>query len=165
MSDKKMKIVRLTLIALIAITVLFAFIQSMLPTEVSSAESDAVGDIVEEIIPSDTPTGSYVQNNLRKIAHFIEFACLGTEVAIYLLIFMRKPLYVLFSYPLALITAFFDETIQIFSKRGPSISDVWIDFSGFLTLSLLVYFVYFASSAVANIYKRRKSELNDGKNN
>ena len=153
MKNKWMTVLRYVLIALIIATVLFIFIQSMLPKEASEEQSDAVGGIISEIIPPDTPAGEYVQENIRKIAHFTEFAILGAEVALYLILFMPKIRYMLMSYPSILILAFFDETIQIFSGRGPAISDVWIDFLGFLTLASTFYVVYWA---VRLIYSKRK---------
>ncbi len=148
----KIKTAKILLLSLILATLLFIFIQSMLPPETSSTESDAVGDIIEEIIPSDTPTGSYIQTNLRKIAHFVEFALLGLEVSLYLVFFVKRKLFVLLSYPAALLTALFDESIQMFSGRGPGIFDVWIDFFGFFMFASIVYAIFFTLSY---IFKQR----------
>ncbi len=155
MKADKMKIVRIALLALIAATLLFTFYQSSLPPEKSSETSETVGGIIEEIIPPETPPGEFVQKNLRKIAHFVEFAALGCEVAVYLILFCRRLKPILLSYAFAVIIAFIDESIQILSKRGPAISDMWIDFSGFATLSLLTYGVFFAARAV---YQKIKSK-------
>jgi len=76
-------ITKIALIILIFATVAFIFARSLKTPEKSSAESDKVGDIVEEVIPPETKPGEFVQVNLRKIAHFVEFAALGIEVAIY----------------------------------------------------------------------------------
>ena len=148
--------------SLIIITLAFIFSQSALPPETSQAESEAVGGIIEEILPPETPAGAYVQKNIRKIAHFTEFALLGTELALFVVLFMKKRwIFALVSYPAALITAFFDESIQMFSRRGPSIFDVWIDFSGFFVSASIVYALFFAVT-----YFFRKKGLNfNGKNN
>ena len=137
------KLINILLLCLIFATVIFIFVQSMLPPEKSSAESDAFGEIIEEIIPSDTPTGEYIQTNLRKLAHFVEFALLGFEAALYVSLFMKR-VFIALSYPFAILTAFVDESIQMFSGRGPAIFDVWIDFFGFLIFASGVYVVYFA---------------------
>ena len=154
----KVKIAKMILLALIVATLLFIFIQSMLPPEKSSAESDAVGDVIEEIIPPDTETGAFIQLNLRKIAHFVEFALLGVLVSLYVSFFMNRPAFIAFSYPAALITAFFDESIQMFSGRGPAIFDVWIDFLGFFIFASIVYSIFFT---VSFIVKRRKNKRNE----
>ncbi len=150
------KIAAIFLLSLIFATLAFIFIQSALPPETSSAESEAVGDIVEEIIPSDTPTGEYIQLNLRKIAHFVEFALLGFEVAVFIMLFVKRRIFICLSYPFALITAFFDESIQMFSRRGPAIFDVWIDFFGFFTFASLTYAIFFVAGAFFTGLKKRK---------
>ena len=80
------------LIALILLTILFIFIQSMLSKEASQSESDSVGDVIvdtaETIIGNETEAQQnavervrvFVEKNLRKLAHFAEYALLGTEV-------------------------------------------------------------------------------------
>ncbi len=155
------RIFKIALICLIIATLAFIFIQSMLPPEVSKAESDKVGEIIEEIIPPETPPGEYVQKNLRKIGHFVEFAILGTEISLFVLFFARKLCYGLFSVIFSPLVALCDETIQIFSKRGPSITDVWIDTLGFLSFSALVYLAYVAVILIKKKLTLRKQE-NDG---
>lgn len=152
------KALRYCLLVLIASTVAFAFFQSTLSPAQSGATSDAVGEIIEEIIPPETPVGNYVQINLRKIAHFVEFACLGIEVALYVFIYHRRLSFALLSYLFAMTVALFDETIQIFSGRGASVSDVWLDFSGFVFSSLLTYLLALAGCFItAKIKNRKKS--------
>ncbi len=160
MKISKIKIIQLILILMIAATLIFTFVQSTKSPEKSSADSDAVGGWVGEIIPPQTPVGGFVQINLRKIAHFTEFAVLGFETALYMILFCRKPNPILLTYPLSVIVAFFDETIQIFSGRGPSVSDMWIDVSGFVCLSLLTYAVFFGSRALWRTIKNKKAGKN-----
>jgi len=148
-------IIRIMLIILMILTLLFIFVHSMIPPEQSTEESNKVGEIVGEIIPPETPVGNYVQINLRKIAHFVEFALLGAEIAIYIMIYERKVTRGALTYPIALILAFFDESIQMFSGRGPAILDVWIDFSGFASLSLLIFGVW---SLFLFVVRRTKSK-------
>ena len=136
--------VRIVLIVLIVLTIGFIFGQSMLPPEESSAESDAVGEFVGEIIPPETKPGEFVQVNIRKIAHFFEFALFGLELSLYAVIFLREKSFILKTYAFSLFVALVDETIQIFSGRGPSVFDVWLDFFGFSTFASLVYITAFA---------------------
>lgn len=141
MKEKALYSVKMLLLILIVMTLLFIFSQSMLPKEESSQESEAVGGIIAEIIPPETKPGHFVQVNLRKIAHFVEFAALGAEVALYIILFVKVRKWAYLSFPSALITAFIDETVQVFSGRGPAITDVWIDFAGFAFASLVFYTV------------------------
>lgn len=140
---------------LILATLTFIFVQSMLPPNKSQAESDKVGEILGEIISPDTPTGDYVQNNIRKIAHFTEFFILGCEVSIYVILFMPRIKWAVLSLPTALLVAFFDESIQIFSGRGPSVTDIWIDFFGFLTASVIFYTIAVVVMLVYNKCKQK----------
>ena len=151
----KKRIAAIFLLALIFSTLAFIFTQSALPPEKSTAESEAVGEIIEEIIPPDTEAGAYVKVNLRKIAHFVEFACLGIEIALFVSLFLGRPIFVALSYPTALLTAFFDESIQMFSGRGPAIFDVWIDFFGFFTFASLTYALAFSARLVFRWLKKR----------
>ena len=64
---------------------------------------------------------------VRKLAHFTEFFCLGCVLALLLPFRGRAQL---LAGGLGMLTGFIDETIQIFSGRGPAIRDVWLDFSG-----------------------------------
>ena len=101
-----------------------------------------VGEIVGEIVPPETKPGAFIQLNLRKLAHFTEFFVLGAEISLYALFFIKKLSISVLCYPIGIILAFFDETIQIFSKRGPQISDVWLDFLGYSISMTLVYLTY-----------------------
>ncbi len=152
----KLKYIKALLAVLMALTVAFIFSQSILPPEKSSEASGTVGDIVAEIIPPETEVGGFIQINLRKLAHFTEFFLLGIECSLFVFFFVKRPLYMVLSFPAAAIVALVDETIQIFSGRGPSIIDVWIDIFGFFTASVLVYTVCFIS---ALIYKKCKQKL------
>ena len=101
-----------------------------------------------------------MQKNLRKIGHFVEFAILGTEVALFVLFFARKLRYGIFSLIFSPLVALFDETIQIFSNRGPSITDVWIDTAGFISFGALVYLLYF--TVIFTKKKLGKKQENNG---
>ena len=136
--------VRILLLLLMVATVSFTFYQSALPKSESAQTSESVKEeIIEPILPSTTPVGSYVQNNIRKIAHFVEFAALGAEVALYVALFMKRKIFIGASFFLGMLVALGDETIQIFSDRGSSVSDVWLDVAGFASAAIVVYLVSF----------------------
>lgn len=143
-SESKIRtFLRCFLIILIIATLSFTFFQSSKNKEDSNETSENFGEIIEPIIPSDTPVGDYVHSNIRKIAHFIEFLALGTEIALYIVVFHAKLKIAAFSLLAAPVLALIDETIQIFSDRGPSIADVWLDVSGYFAGALLTYAVGF----------------------
>ena len=138
-----MRFLKYLLVALMIGTLAFTFFQSSKNKEESQETSENFVQIIEPILPSDTPVGEYVQTNIRKIAHFVEFFAFGAEVAAYVVLFHSKIKYAALSLLFAPIVALFDETIQIFSDRGPAISDVWIDVLGYFSASLLIYLIVF----------------------
>lgn len=132
------KMIQILLILLIIATLLHAFYQSSLPAKESVEQSDKVGEIIEEIIPPDTKPGEYVQKNLRKLAHFTEFFALGLWCTLYVALFFRRASGFFAALPFGVICALLDETVQIFSKRGSSVKDIWIDMAGFASAFLIV---------------------------
>lgn len=152
------KALRYALLSLIVLTLAFIFGQSALPPATSGAESSAVRDFLGKIFPPSTSLGAFLYQNTRKIAHFAEYALLGTEVSWYACLFMRKNKAFYLKAPLfGLLSAFADETVQIFSKRAPSIIDVWIDLFGYLSGFALVGVTFF-------IISKLKQGKNNGKN-
>lgn len=162
MKMQKTLIFRILLLSLIALTLVFIAVQSLLPPEISNAESEAVGEIIEVIIPSDTPTGAQVQKNVRNIGHFVEFAVLGTEVALYVFFFERKLLCLILAPVLSPLAALLDETLQYVSDRAPDIADVWMDTLGFLSLYLVVVGIAYATNYIIKRTKNKNGENNIG---
>ncbi len=157
MNGKRVRVIlRILLILLIFATVAHAFYQSSLPVNESAEVSDKVGEIIEEIIPPETSAGQLVQKNIRKLAHFTEFAFLGLWASLYALFFMKRKNALVAILPFGLITATLDETVQIFSKRGPSVKDIWIDMAGYSFSALTVFSVFFAATLVAFFVKRHR---------
>ena len=117
---------------LLCMTLVFIWGNSLLPGEVSQAFSDWVKDLLNRLLPGggeDSLLGG--GGLLRKIAHFTEFAALGTLLG-WLFGMLRKgnlpPIL------LGMAAACVDETIQIFVPgRGPGLKDVAIDTAGVLT--------------------------------
>ena len=106
------------------------FGQSLLPAEVSQAESHGLLARLTAAVPFLT------DHLLRKLAHFSEFAMLGLLLAQCLPAGFAKPALT------ALLCALTDETIQMFVPgRSGQVRDVWIDFAGavlMIGLSVLV---------------------------
>lgn len=163
MKNRVYLILRIALLIGIFGTLLFTFTQSLLPPEESAEVSESVSEILETIIPSDTPVGEYVHDNVRKIAHFVEYFILGCFTSLYVVIFMPKIeseprgriRYCIYSLVISPIISLFDETLQIISERGPSITDVWLDTAGFFVSSVTIYAVFFT---VMYIIRKKKSQ-------
>ena len=134
--------------ALIVCNLAFIWGNSLMPAEVSKAISGFVRDIVSAILGGggggEAPVGEGI---LRKIAHFIEFTCLGCLLC-WLFSMLKK------HWRLALgcgfLTASVDETIQLFVPgRGPRVTDVLLDSVGVLCGIALLFAGY-------TIYQKKK---------
>ncbi len=159
MTEKTQKAVKIILAVLIILTLSFIFSNSIKSKEESGAQSNAVKDILAEILPEDSPISLFLINNTRKVAHFVEFGVLSAELTLYaLLFFNKKILCTLRALLLCFFTAFLDETVQVFSERGPSIPDVWIDMFGAFTFAAGIALIYFLVNYF--IRKGRKGENN-----
>lgn len=133
-------LLRLLLVLCIIATVTFIFYNSTLPPEQSSEQSGAIGDIIAGIIPPDTTLGAFLQTYLRKIAHFTEFGLLGMLVTFLLLLSEEKKLrHITYSFTFAMTVGLADETIQIFSARGPQVEDVLVDVGGYIFFGILTF--------------------------
>ncbi len=118
---------RAALWVLAGLTVAFILSRSMRGKVASDGESQWVTDLLREIFHSDSISHAFV----RKLAHFTEFFILGTELSGLLWLERRRSvqsyLNIWFAGELC---ALLDETVQIFSGRGPSVADVWLDTAG-----------------------------------
>lgn len=138
---KQLTLPRAILLLLILATLCFIFLRSTKAPADSSAESDKVRDFLEDVLPPETEVTDFVLTNVRKIAHFSEFGLLGILTVIFLTTYRFRP-GMLFGWGVfGFFTAFFDETIQIFTSRGPAIADVWIDVGGYIFYSILTFLI------------------------
>ena len=114
--------------ALIALTLLTIWGQSMMSAEASLDESEAVSTFLGTI--STWLDGFGV--DIRKAAHMVEYAVLAAETA---LLHGGRPFSKRAFTTLSFcgLAALIDETVQyIPAGRGPSVTDVWIDLAGAL---------------------------------
>ena len=123
----KAKIPLIIVCVLTALTVIFIFSRSIPDKVDSDKESSRVVELFELVFGKGNVNAKFV----RKLAHFTEFAALGAELSVLLWVLRKKSfqayLNVTFT---ASAVALCDETIQIFSGRGPRVQDVWLDISG-----------------------------------
>ncbi len=152
----KQKLRYLFLILIIS-TLAFIWGQSCMPPAASGNESDAVKEIVEKLIGTDTKFAVFVLKYIRKIAHFTEFALLAFELTLFTYICTpRRQFDMLRCVFFGPITAVVDETIQAFVGRGSSFFDVMIDTSGYLSSFLMTSLFYAITILLINVLKRRK---------
>lgn len=136
-------------LTLLILNLLFIWGNSLMPGEVSKAISAWVKDLLFHIVPGE----GYPQAGhglLRKIAHFMEFSCLGTILCWLVSMLGKKPWHSLIY---SILAACADEGIQCFvPERGPGIRDVLIDTAG-AALGMLILLAGHA------VYKRRKQKI------
>ena len=120
-----------------AAIVLFIWIHSLIPTQESANESAGIMQILQAILDFLHIPLTLTDHFVRKLAHFTEFAAAGTVLALHF--FPRakiqddrrlKAVYNSMPFIISLLTAFIDETLQIFSGRGPMVQDIWLDLAG-----------------------------------
>ncbi len=138
---KQLTLPRVILLLLILATLCFIFARSTKAPADSAAESDKVRDFLEEVLPPDSETTDFVLTNVRKIAHFSEFGLLGILTVFLFATYRCRAAFVGRWLVFGFFAAFADETIQMFTGRGPAIADVWIDVGGYLFYSILTFLI------------------------
>ncbi len=132
----------------ILLLLLLAFIwgNSLLSRETSAGESMKILELIRPFLAFFLGEEQVTHHLVRKLAHFTEFAALGFVLYGNVLCRARR-LRELLCANIGFFIAFADETLQIFSGRGPQIQDVWLDFAGVVagTLFALVLFRTFAA--------------------
>ena len=105
--------------ALCALWIAAIFLHSLMPADLSEAESGGLLAWLSRLFPGLT------HHLLRKFAHFTEFAVLGLLLSQCFRVRIFRPLLA------GLLCALCDETIQLFVPgRSSEIRDLWIDFAG-----------------------------------
>ena len=140
------------LIALIAVTTLLIWGQSLLNVENSQAESDAVRGFLSRLLGSGF-VGSFFYRYIRKVAHFTEYAVLGTEWSGLRRRLPSRPWWPALTGP---VTAMCDEALQAITDRAPRLTDVLLDSAGFVCGWLLLIAVAALCRYFAARQKRRE---------
>ena len=142
---------------LIRLLLLFIVFNSMIPGDLSESESQSVAYFIfrnSEVMNITIGQLPWMLAHaiIRKIAHFSEYACLGTLTVLYETMKLQKedtPLAEIRSLPrrtllrllqVGALMGLLDESIQlVVPGRYGSIMDIWIDSLGFLTGMLVTW--------------------------
>lgn len=139
---------RVIVFILTAGMIVFAFIHSSMPADLSSEESEGVMVILQNILDFFGFSTELTDHIVRKAAHFAEYTAIGMLLVSCAYSFSRTKPYRYYSQILfaGLATAVIDETIQLnVAGRSGQITDVLLDFSGVITgavFMLLFYMIY-----------------------
>lgn len=124
--------------ALLFICIVFIWHNSMEEADISGARSVRITKAVNELLAGEGRT-LISEHSVRKLAHFSEYALEGILAVFFLWAYgLSIGRYACAGMLLGLSTALVDETIQLFSPgRDGAVTDVWIDFCGFLCGALI----------------------------
>ena len=158
MKDKKRMTARVILTVLTVAAVAAIFYNSSQSVVESTERSSPLTDWINGILAGFPIPFSVTENFIRKLAHFTEYAILGTMLSVTYYLYLLKIKTALIA---TLITgaavAVIDEVIQLFpAGRSCQISDMLLDCCGVAFASAIVMLII---RAVEN--KRRKKQLNE----
>jgi len=140
---KARKILTLVLTVLLVATVLFIWGNSMESKNESIEHSKEFAEAVEPTLEFSIGEGNITDPLVRKLAHFIEFAVLGCELALLIILRRRMKLQAavncLF---VGLSIAVTDEALQLLSDRGSQVQDILLDFASVSTGIALIFLIY-----------------------
>lgn len=139
MNDRTRRIGAILYIVLTVAWMGLIFTQSLKSPERSARESGIVAEFLDPILDKAQISAEKREPFVRKLAHFTEFFIFGGllvgAVRLKTTALWRYTVYPLF---VSLATAVTDEYLQRFSRRGSSVADVLIDFSGAVVGILLL---------------------------
>ena len=111
----------------IGATLVFIWGHSLMPATGSKTESDTVKRLLS-LVFGEGAVAAFLLDNIRKVAHFAEFALLGAEVCA-----LRRMQKAPVSWLYGLGVAAVDELLQFAAPgRSPQVTDVLLDYSGYL---------------------------------
>ena len=137
---------------LVCLNLTFIWGNSLLPGSVSGLLSTEVKVWLLGIFPGLAGAGSDSGHTIRKLAHFLEFCCLGMCLRGLARLRERPPVQqILLPWLGGVLAACADETIQRFiPDRGPALIDVGIDTLG-VTLGVgMISLIYFLKKKKQN---------------
>ena len=144
MSFSGKTVLRAALLLVLAALLAFIWGSSLRSSEASHHQSEAALQTLSPAVEAFMGKSPITEPQLRKMAHFSEFAALGALLVLIWAAFCPvSPQTVFNSLSLGLFAAVADESLQILSSRGSQVSDILLDFSGVcagVVFSLLLLF-------------------------
>lgn len=127
----------------VLLTLCFIWGNSVLPKQESAEVSGSVYETAKPALDKTFGEGKVTHGIFRKMAHATEFMILSLELNLLFLTVKKVSLLnPAFALGVSAIVASIDETIQIFSNRGPAVKDVLIDCGGAAFPAAAFFIVY-----------------------
>lgn len=139
---------------LVVLTLIFIWGHSMVPADLSTEESSRFVVLINGVLSSRGSSFSVTDHMVRKTAHFLEYALLGTEISLLKILKMNMrnsgrtlpgcqfygiPVFIWIGVPVI------DEAIQYFTPgRACMWQDVLLDMCGFGVGYFLVLLIFFS---------------------
>lgn len=136
---------RVLLTAGAGLFIVLIFLNSSLPAAQSSTVSGGVVEEINALLKEADLSWEVTDHMVRKTAHFLEFMGLGILVFLAIRSYTPHPACHLFTgLFVGLMVPVSDESIQLFVEgRSGQVSDVVLDFTGFVTGTLLFFLLFF----------------------
>lgn len=136
---------------LIAVTLIFIWSNSLKDATASGEQSDAAASLFCRIFDVERQPFRFLYENLRKVAHFTEFALLGAEVALLFLWNRKREVrFCLLGIAFCAVCAAIDECIQYFVPgRAALLLDVGIDTAGSACALIFLFLLAFLIARIA----------------
>lgn len=148
----RLAVCRLLLLLLIVLTLCFIWSNSMQDATASGEQSGYFRQLFCQLFDVTREPFRFLYENLRKVAHFLEFALLGAEVAALVFSFRPHRAFYAVGYGACVLAAAVDEGIQLFSPgRVAALLDVGIDAAGALCGTLFLCALLLA----ARLFKKK----------
>lgn len=140
MKNRKFIIARVILTVLTVAAVAAIFYNSSLSAAESTEQSLPLTEWMNNFLKSLHIPLVMSEGFVRKLAHFTEYAVLGTLMTVTVYLYVRKCRRMLFiALPAGALVAVCDELIQLYSAgRSCEVRDILIDFCGVLCAALLI---------------------------
>ncbi len=137
--SKTRKIFALILTFTTLLTLIFIWGNSLKTVTESGEQSGEVYSAFTPLLNFIFGEGTITHSTFRKLAHVFEYFVLGIQsFALMLVIKGLKWLNLLFVLPFGIFVGVIDECLQLISKRGASVTDVFIDLIGFIFSGLIM---------------------------
>lgn len=147
-------------ILLIVLTLVFIWSNSLKDASESTGQSQTAAALFRRLFDVERQPFRFLYENLRKVAHFAEFALLGAETALLLLWNgKRRFRFLVVGILFCAVCAAVDECIQYFVPgRACMILDVGIDTAGSATALIFLFLFAFLIVRGSSVFKRKSKK-------
>ena len=174
--SKKFKIIRLIILIIFIISCIILIIEAATPGSASSNKSNFVSDAIANTIngiseaftkkPKITDFDSFRAFIRKAVGHYGAFLFMSIFATLSAMLYYHKNSWKVFIIKIIIVISFgilfaaLTESIQLMIPgRAGQIRDIFIDFSGYMTSSLIIILIFFIKYYIQYINRDKKEEL------